>query len=130
MLLLIICSMLVLGAQDSPPCAGQQDQLRPEIFQHWVHSHEEDENGLEVFRPHSYPFPRARGRNGFEVKKNGEFILYKIARGDGSEEVPGRWKAEGKNRIIVSFDDRETRTLTIEVVTYDKDILKIRAAPE
>ena len=127
MLLLIICSALFFNAQASPS-AGQQHQLHPEIFQHWVHSHEEDQKGLEVFRPSCYPFPPARGRTGFEIKRNGEFILYQIARGDGSEEVRGHWKTKGKNVIVASFDNREIKELTIEIVSYNKDILKIKSA--
>lgn len=32
----------------------------------WLHSHEEDTADVRVYRPAEYPFPPARGRDGFE----------------------------------------------------------------
>jgi hypothetical protein len=69
-----------------------------EIFEHWIHSHEEDTEDVKVYRPHDYVFPPTRGRTGFEIKENGEFIQYDIAPACGVEKVMGRWKAEGKKR--------------------------------
>ena len=35
------------------------------IFRHWIHSREEDANGLEVYRPEGFDFPPSFGRDGF-----------------------------------------------------------------
>ncbi len=46
---------------------GMSD-LPPELFQHWMHSHEEDSGDVQVYRPADYDFPPARGRRGFELQ--------------------------------------------------------------
>ena len=45
------------------------------IYKHWIHSHEEDTEDKKVYRPSTFEFPPSRGRDGFEIKENGEFIL-------------------------------------------------------
>jgi hypothetical protein len=34
----------------------------------WAHSHEEDHDGIEVFRPGGYAFPPSRGRAAFTLR--------------------------------------------------------------
>ena len=96
----------------APACA--QDKPLPDpLFKRWVHSFEEDKNGVKVYRPAGYEFPPARGREGFEIRKNGDFIQYDIAPGDGSRPVAGRWKRSAAGAIRVSLKDGGTLTLTI-----------------
>jgi hypothetical protein len=45
------------------------------IFKHWVHSWEEDTEDVAVYRPSDYQFPLSRGRDGFEIKKNGDLSM-------------------------------------------------------
>ena len=62
------------------------------LYQHWVHSHEEDTNTEIVFRPATYNFPRSRGRRSFELKTDGILVegawlrmtADKRRRGDGN----------------------------------------------
>ncbi len=77
------------------PAAGSNNGLPKEIFKHWVHSLEDDTKEVTVFRPSNYNFPPARGRGGFEIKENGNFIQYKISPTDGTEKVYVHWKAQG-----------------------------------
>lgn len=70
------------GTQDS------QDQL----IGRWVHSYEDDHDGLSVFRRPEFPFPPARGRRGIEFTADGGFIEWAIGRGDASQARPGRWE--------------------------------------
>jgi hypothetical protein len=74
--------------------------LPPELFRRWMHSHEEDEGDLRVYRPASYKFPPARGRRGLEFKPDGELVLYgpgRVRVGDRGLEIvsvePGRLTA-------------------------------------
>ena len=41
-------------------------------FQHWVHAHEEDRDNYRAFRPSGYD-AALRGREGFEIRKDGSF---------------------------------------------------------
>lgn len=73
--------------------------LPASLFQHWLHSREEDAEGVNVYRPMSYPFPPARGRPGFEFRANGEFFVYEIAAADGWQPLPGHWEAKTVNLV-------------------------------
>jgi hypothetical protein len=103
----------------------QKQNVPPELLREWTHSHEEDGKDVQVFRPQGYHFPPSRGRIGFEIKKDGEFVLYDIAPADGSEKVLGRWTAPDKNKIQVRFDDA-AKSFTMSIISLDKDILKVK----
>ena len=53
------------------------------LFRHWVHSREEDSGDIEVYRPDGFAFPPAFGRDGFEMRVDGEFIQDDIGPADG-----------------------------------------------
>lgn len=105
---------------------GCNNDLPEEIFKHWIHSHEEDTKDIMVFRPEYYNFPRSRGRTGFEIKENGEFIQYKSGPTDRPVKTTGHWKAEGKNKIIVYFEKKETEPYTITIISSSNDVLKLK----
>ena len=100
--------------------------LRECIVRHWVHSHEEDTQGVRVYRPADYHFPPSRGREGLEFREGGELVYYGIARADGSEASPGRWAMEGDSRVRVEVDSERLRPFTLEVVSCDDDKLEVR----
>lgn len=108
------------------PAMGCDNDLPKEIFKHWIHSYEEDTKGVKVFRPSHYNFPPARGRIGFEVKENGQFIQYRIGPTDRVVKVSGRWKAEGRDKILVYFENKEIASFTINIISYTNDILRIK----
>jgi len=64
------------NASITPPTIVQvaAKTLPSQIFRRWTHSREEDRADILVYRPKDYPFPPARGREGLEFRKNGEFI--------------------------------------------------------
>lgn len=105
---------------------GCTNELPKEIFKHWIHSHEEDTADVKVFRPSNYKFPPARGRFGFEIKENGEFIQYRIGPTDRPEKASGLWKAEGKDKILVYLEGKETPSYTINIVSCAEELLKIK----
>lgn len=118
---LIALSIFSLG------CANQvTNGVSSAMFKHWIHSHEEDSEGIKVYRPSDYNFPPSRGREGFELKENGEFIIYGIGATDKYEAIVGTWKAEGENKIQVSFDNQNEQSFTLDIVASDEDVLKIR----
>jgi hypothetical protein len=83
--------------------------LPPAIFRHWVHSREEDADGLEVFRSEGFEFPPSFGRDGFEMHEDGAFVQEDVGPADGIVRVPGRWAAVGPRQVAVSFYGAATR---------------------
>lgn len=105
--------------------AGAGD-LPPAIFRRWIHSREEDTGDLEVFRPEGFAFPPAFGRDGFEMRKDGQFIQYDIGPADEVVRVLGRWTSLGSQRVSVSFEGTEREGYSFEIVAVDDTVLRIR----
>ena len=61
------------------------------IYKHWIHSYEEDTENKKVYRWSTFEFLPSRGRDGFEIKENGEFILYIMGPTDRPEKIFGKW---------------------------------------
>ena len=108
------------------------DEVPAGLFQRWVHSNEEDSGDILVYRPESYPFPPARGRDGLELTPDGRFIEWRVGRGDAPEGVEGRWQQAGQNRLAVSFaspmstEASAARPYSLEVVEVGDDVLRVR----
>jgi hypothetical protein len=94
-------------------------ELPPELFQHWVHAHEEDTGDLQVYRPADYPLPPARGRRGFELKPDGELIVYGPDASDRPAATAERWSPSGSGRLRLG--GRE-----LEIVSVSGDRLTAR----
>jgi hypothetical protein len=105
--------------------AGVGD-LPQAIFRHWIHSREEDTGDIEVYRPEGFAFPPSFGRDGFEMRKNGQFIQDDIGPADGVVQVLGRWTSLGSQRVSVSFEGTDREGYSFEIVTVDDTILQIR----
>jgi hypothetical protein len=97
--------------------------LPPEAFRRWIHSHEEDTGDVQVYRPAGYDLPPARGRRGFELRPDGEFLLYGPGPSDKPEVTTERWSPAAPGRVRVG--DRE-----LEIVSVDSDRLTARWASE
>ena len=119
---LFLLSMVSLGCLENP----MKNELPPEIFKHWIHSREEDIETVRVYRLSNYEFPPSRGRDGFEFRENGEFIQYGIGPTDRMQRILGTWTAEGENQIRVSFKAEQQEPYTMQVVSCDESLLKIR----
>jgi len=109
-------------ARDRPAAAIPVTMPR-ELFGHWVHSHEEDRAGEEVYRPLGWRFPLARGRTAFEIKPDGEFVEYGPGPTDVSASHKGHWQAVTADRIAVSMPGPKSYELHISSV--GPDLLKV-----
>ncbi|MBM3964823.1 MAG: hypothetical protein FJ308_07105 [Planctomycetes bacterium] len=91
----------------------------------WTHSHEEDHDGLMVFRPASFSFPRSRGRLSFILEGNGLGTYLPIGADDRHGTTSSQWRIETTNKPTpASF-------LRIQVGT--KDVLNariVKASPD
>ena len=111
--------------------ADEKGKVPPEVFKNWIHSHEEDKGGVQVYRTQDFKFPPARGRDGFEIKKDGVFIDHPIAPADGNETVPGQWEAAGEGKIKVTFPKKPDRKpFTLEIVSCDGMVLRVKRTEE
>ena len=119
---LSILSMVMLGCLENQ----MNKELPSAIFKHWIHSREEDTEGVRVYRPSDYKFPPSRGREGFEIKENGEFIRYGIGPTDARQKIPGTWTIESKNQIQVSLEAPRQISYTMQIISCDETLLKVR----
>lgn len=102
-------------------------ELPDQIFQRWFHSFEEDTATEEVYRPMGYPFPRARGRAAIELRPDGQFLEYRVGRGDAGEVVSGRWEAEEPDQVRVAIErGGRTSPVTLEITSVGQDVLRLR----
>ena len=122
-LIFILFGILLLTAQT---CQKTQSALAPTLFGHWVHSFEEDKPAIQTYRPASYAFPLARGREGFELKENGNFVLHRIGPADGTEPITGTWKSTSKNTIQVSFNNDGMAPYTIQLIHITDSLLTLK----
>ena len=104
-------------------------ELPNEIFRKWMHSFEEDTEGIKVYRPTEYDFPPARGRDGIEFRQDGVFIYWGIGPTDASRAINGHWKMEGLGRVRVSFEGNVQPSGILEIIQVDAGILKVRQLP-
>lgn len=94
----------------------------------WLHSYEEDEGEVLVYRPNSYDFPPSRGRTGFELEKGGVLKQYDIAPTDGLEEHIGEWEKVDKDKVQVKIkgNGQPSQNYIIEIVSLKDNILKLK----
>lgn len=114
------------GPAEAPPTEAAKP-LPDALWQHWVHSFEDDGPGFRAYRPRSYAFPPARGREGFRLERAGRYVLYAIARGDGNAETAGTWKRIAPDALEVKAAGGAAERLQILSVT--DELLKLREDP-
>lgn len=94
----------------------------------WLHSYEEDEDDVTVYRPNTFDFPPSRGRTGFALEEGGVLKQYEIAPTDGLEEHTGKWSKIDKDKVRVQFEKngQPMQDYTFEIVSLKEDVLKIK----
>jgi hypothetical protein len=83
------------------------------IYKHWIHSHEEDTEDKKVYRPSTFEFPPSRGRDGFEIRENGEFVLSFPGPTDRSEKIIGNFTIDSNKLNVELVSTQKSYTLTI-----------------
>ena len=117
-----------MGHVSNPGTRGDTALTHPSLptaaFGAWVHAHEEDTETVRVYRARGTPLPPSRGREGFEIHRDGTFIYHGIAPTDGSRTITARWECDGDSRIrahipgrskpyVISVSDAENATLLV-----------------
>jgi hypothetical protein len=87
----------------------------------WVHSHEEDAPGRQVFRPAGTSLPPSRGRRSLELREDGTLVEGGPGPADVPEGVIGTWNLTGSRLALRSARGESVR----EVVSAGRDKLVI-----
>jgi hypothetical protein len=96
------------------------------LCKRWLHSHEEDTTEEMVFRPASFKFPPARGRDGFELRPDKSMIELRIGPTDRIEEIPGKWKLENGHQLLFYEQSSSNPTHTMQIILAEQDRLVVK----
>jgi hypothetical protein len=107
------------------PLRSVGQRLPDNLFHRWVHSYEEDTENAEVFRPPSYEFPPSRGREGFDIRKDGSFTLLGPGRSDRSAAIAGHWVRSRDGILVVTFEEIYLNR-RIQIIEVDSQVLRIK----
>jgi hypothetical protein len=103
----------------------------PELLQRaWMHSHEEDTDKNEVYRPSTFAFPPARGRTGFELKSDETLIETGIGATDRRTHGTGKWNLDlaGNLRFYGHSDAKPESTRKIVKLERDRLVVEKSSA--
>jgi hypothetical protein len=98
--------------------------LPSSMLKKWIHSHEEDQGEIRVYRPEGYPLPLSRGREGVEFRQDGTLIQQQIGATDRRETVPGHWTVQDSGLIQVTLPNQSAYQLT--VLECSDQVLKVK----
>ena len=92
----------------------------------WVHSREEDTADGMVYRPASYSFPAARGREGFDLRDDGTLLAARPGPVDRTIEAAGTWTLEGDGLLALSSTGPGFPAKRLRVVSVDGERLVVK----
>lgn len=113
-------------APSQQPAQALQHPQAKDLTQTWRHSQEEDQGIVQVYRPASYSFPPARGREGYTFAPGGQLTKLAIAPTDGTLPLPGHWRWVSARALHLTFDDPSQQECRLEVLELSSDVLKIK----
>lgn len=130
LLTLLLLSILLFTAERCSDEGGNY-RMPDSLIGSWIHSHEEDYSGNQVFRHPTYNFPPARGRERFDLRADGRLLYYGIAPTDGmANPVEGKWIAINERTIEVTLPGDKGNEFTAELVEIANDRLVLRKIPD
>ena len=94
------------------------------LHRRWVHSHEEDSDGEQVFRPEGYGFPPSRGRSVIDLRAGGSYAETKPGPTDRPEDGPGgSWRVDG-DVLELRGADGSVRRLKISSASPERLVVR------
>ena len=94
------------------------------LVRRWIHSHEEDTGGEAVYRPATWSFPPARGRAGFDLRRDGSLVRLGPGPTDRPQKARGRWRLEGDRLVLAVTVAGETPQI-LQIVSASEDRLVV-----
>ena len=92
----------------------------------WVHSHEEDTGGVQVYRPDDHAFAPSRGRRRLELRRDGSLLETRAGADDRAQATHGRWELAGHTLRLFSDEGARSHARELEVVSLEPDRLVLR----
>lgn len=125
--ILVVPFMLSACAGISGPNAGDDPVIRIEnLYGSWVHSHEEDRDGVQIYRPAgSREFPAARFRMAYIFREDGTCEWMYLAPNDAHHLREGSWRFDDDDPAVIHVT-QDDRVLTYRILTLTSDILRMR----
>ncbi len=121
---LLVCISLIFSIAN---CQNTLDPATEKaLFQHWVHSYEDETGVGKVYRPSGYNFPRSRGRHGFQLKANGDCTEYAIAPTDGTLLRAAKWTYTSQQIIQIEYLKANTDQTRYQVLSVTDTMLTIK----
>lgn len=120
-----------------------EDIMKKVIGVTWIRSFEDDKNGTQAYRPETYEFPPARGREGWRFEEDGTLTKQAIGAADGYVSQRGKWNFyTKKEKAIVDIileivqenidknQDEKVEKLSYEIISASDSILFIKPIEE
>jgi hypothetical protein len=93
------------------------------LLRRWMHSHEEDTETEQVYRPADYDFPPSRGRNGFEFRSDGTLWEFSPGPSDRLQAKKSAWELAEGEILIFSPHAPAGEKRCMKLVSLQKDKL-------
>ena len=116
-----------------------EDIMKKIIGVTWIRSFEDDKNGTQAYRPETYTFPPARGREGWKFEDDGTLTKQAIAPTDGYVAQRGKWTfytKDNKNILAIVLEivqenidkkqDEEVEKLSYEIISVSDSLLFVK----
>lgn len=95
---------------------------RAALIGSWTHSHEEDHDGVQVFRPSDFDFPPSRGRTSLTLHPDSTATLGTPGPDDRGTSDDGTWDLTGDVLRVAA----PAWSASYEVVAVDDKHLELR----
>jgi hypothetical protein len=98
-----------------------------DLFQHWVHSSEEEQPGgtIRIFRPaRSMKFPPSRFRMAYRFARNGSCEFYFLSPDDEHHFKPCNWTVSASDKMILQIS-ANGKTTSYRIAQLSGQILRL-----
>ena len=128
-----LSTQTLVAAPDTAQAAGVKSTGTPlnfdinDLFQHWVHSSEEERPGgtVQIFRPAaSMKFPPSRFRMAYKFAPKGSCEFYFLSPDDAHHFNPCSWTIRASDRTILQIS-ANGRTISYRIAQLTGKILRL-----
>ena len=107
-----------------------EDSMKKVIGITWIRSFEDDKDGTEAYRPTTYEFPPARGREGWKFEENKTVKKQAIAATDGYVSEEGTWTLTKENQKDIVNIVMENGKVNYEIISVSDSIIFLKLINE